>query len=94
MDRGAHFYRCDMQVHSPRDRRWSGSDCVSEGERKQYAVSLIRACREKGLDGIAVTDHDDLLFARYVREARGTSATRMGTRLRQTSNSLCFRGLS
>jgi chromosome segregation protein len=24
MDKGAHFYRCDFQVHSPRDRNWTG----------------------------------------------------------------------
>jgi len=24
MDKGAHFYRCDFQVHSPRDRAWTG----------------------------------------------------------------------
>jgi type III restriction enzyme len=69
MDRGAHFYHCDFQVHSPRDRGWSGADCVTDDDREQYAASLIRACREKGLDAIAVTDHHDLLFARYVRQA-------------------------
>jgi histidinol phosphatase-like PHP family hydrolase len=69
MDRGAHFYRCDFQVHTPRDRGWGGSDCVTEDERKQYAASLIHACRQKGLDAIAITDHHDLLFAKYVRDA-------------------------
>ena len=24
MDKGAHFYRCDFQIHSPRDRSWTG----------------------------------------------------------------------
>lgn len=23
MDKGAHFYNCDFQVHTPRDREWS-----------------------------------------------------------------------
>jgi type III restriction enzyme len=69
MDHGAHFYRCDFQVHSPRDRGWAGSDCVTEEDRKQYAGSLIRACRQKGLDAVAITDHHDLLFAKYVRDA-------------------------
>jgi len=23
MDKGAHFYRCDFQVHTPRDRQWT-----------------------------------------------------------------------
>lgn len=69
MDRGAHFHRCDFQVHSPRDAQWEGPDCVTDADRKAYAASLIKACRSKGIDAIAVTDHHDLLFARYVRDA-------------------------
>jgi chromosome segregation protein len=69
MDHGAHFYRCDFQVHPPRDWGWVGTDCVTEQERKGYAASLILACRQKGLDAIAITDHHDLLFAKYVRDA-------------------------
>lgn len=69
MDRGAHFYRCDFQVHSPRDRGWVGTDCVTDQDRKQYAASLVHACRQKGLQAIAITDHHDLLFAKLVRDA-------------------------
>lgn len=69
VDNGAHFYRCDFQVHSPRDRNWKGAECLSSDERKQYAASLIKACRAKGLDAIAVTDHHDLYFAKIVRDA-------------------------
>lgn len=69
MDSGAHFYRCDFQVHTPRDRQWVGKDAQTEPDRKQYAASLIRACRQKGVDAIAITDHHDLMFAKYVREA-------------------------
>ena len=35
IDRGAHFFRCDLQVHSPRDTKWTGpaagmvSQCVA-----------------------------------------------------------------
>jgi chromosome segregation protein len=69
MDHGAHFYRTDLQVHSPRDRNWTGAACVTDQERKQYAASLIRVCRQKGLQAIAITDHHDLLFAKFVRAA-------------------------
>jgi len=72
MDKGAHFHKCDFQVHSPRDVRWSGPDVVSDEERTQYARSLIQACRQKGLDAIGITDHHDLLFARHIREAART----------------------
>lgn len=60
MDKGAHFYRCDFQVHTPRDLRWSGPDRVSDDERRDYAASLIRACRDRGIHAIAVTDHHDI----------------------------------
>lgn len=68
-DKGAHFHRCDLQVHSPRDIQWEGGDCITDEERQAYAAVLVQACRERGLQGIAVTDHHDMLFAKYVRRA-------------------------
>jgi chromosome segregation protein len=69
MDKGAHFYRCDFQVHTPRDAGWSGGDAVTDAERKAYADELILACRQKGLSAIAITDHHDFAFFPYVRKA-------------------------
>ncbi len=68
-DKGAHFHRCDLQVHTPRDIQWVGPNAVTDDERRGYARSLIQACRDKGLRGIAITDHHDMLFASYVRRA-------------------------
>ena len=48
MDKGAHFYRCDFQLHTPRDQRWSGTHYVSDEDRSEYAARFIQACREKG----------------------------------------------
>jgi type III restriction enzyme len=69
MDRGAHFHRCDLQVHTPRDLAWVGPDAASDDERREYAASLIRECTTRGLDAIAITDHHDFAFAKYVRKA-------------------------
>jgi len=69
MDKGAHFYRCDFQVHTPRDIQWSGEGAVTEEERKSYAEELVFACREKGLNSIAITDHHDFTFFKYVKGA-------------------------
>ena len=69
MDRGAHFYRCDFQVHTPRDLNWEGAGAVSSDERKAYSEELIRDCRQKGIDAIAITDHHDFAFFPYVRKA-------------------------
>lgn len=69
MDKGAHFYKCDFQVHTPRDANWRGGDAITEAERKAYAEELILACRQKGLGAIAITDHHDFAFFGYVKKA-------------------------
>lgn len=69
MDKGAHFYRCDLQVHTPRDLSWSGQGASTEEERKEYAKEFIHACRTKALDAVAITDHHDLTFFKYIKEA-------------------------
>lgn len=52
MDKGAHFYKCDFQVHTPRDINWKEKNAVTDEERKAYSEELILACRAKGLDAI------------------------------------------
>ena len=69
MDRGAHFHKCDFQVHTPRDPNWSGQSAVTADERRQYASEFVAACRQKGLQAVAVTDHHDLAFFKYIRDA-------------------------
>lgn len=69
MDRGAHFHKCDFQVHTPRDRQWDGPDCVTVEDRQSFARNLIEAARSKGLQALAITDHHDLALFRYVRDA-------------------------
>ena len=70
MDKGAHFFKCDFQVHTPRDINWTGADATSEADRKAYAEELILACRKKGLGAIAITDHHDFaFFPFYVKNA-------------------------
>ena len=69
MDKGAHFHHCDFQVHSPRDRRWHGECPVTDEERRDYAAEFIAACREKRLHAVAITDHHDMAFIEYIRQA-------------------------
>lgn len=69
MDSGARYYRCDFQVHSPRDCNWDGPRPTSAEDRGTYADRFIAACREKGLDAVAITDHHDIAFFPYIREA-------------------------
>jgi chromosome segregation protein len=62
MDKGAHFVKCDFQVHTPRDANWDGAEAVTPAERKAYAEELVQVCRTKGLGAIAITDHHDFTF--------------------------------
>ncbi|WP_270373654.1 TrlF family AAA-like ATPase [Marinicauda sp. Alg238-R41] len=92
-DRGAHYYRCDFQVHSPRDRRWAGAARVTDDERRDYAASLIAGCREKGLDAIAITDHHDMVFVRYVRDAAAQETDAEGNPLPEHEQIVIFPGI-
>ena len=69
MDKGAHFHKCDFQVHTPRDLNWQGASAVTEEERRQYGREFVATCRAKGLDAVAITDHHDLCLFKYIRKA-------------------------
>mgnify|MGYP001571868701 FL=1 len=69
MNGGARFYRCDFQVHTPRDINWHGADAVSAPDRDAYAKRFVAACRSKGLEAVAITDHHDLAFYPHIRSA-------------------------
>jgi chromosome segregation protein len=68
-DRGAHFFRCDLQVHTPRDANWTGDRPIDDEGRLLWAESLVAGCRRKGLHAIAITDHHDFTMFPFVREA-------------------------
>ncbi|MEI9942166.1 MAG: AAA family ATPase [Pseudomonadota bacterium] len=69
MDRGAHFYKTDLQVHTPRDAGWDGEGAITDVERANYAREFVAGCRRQGLQAIAVTDHHDVAFFKYIRDA-------------------------
>ena len=92
-DKGAHFFRCDLQVHTPRDINWTGLEAVTNEERRTYARELVQACRERGLQGIAITDHHDMLFARYIRDAAQEETNQDGTPLPEEQRLVVFPGM-
>jgi chromosome segregation protein len=69
MDRGAHFHKCDLQVHTPRDLNWKGQGAVSDKDRRGYAREFVAACRERGIAGVAITDHHDTAFFANIKQA-------------------------
>jgi chromosome segregation protein len=92
-DAGAHFYKCDFQVHSPRDARWSGGDAITDDERRAYSVELIKSCRVNGLDAIAITDHHDLAFFPFVRFAAQSELDDLGQSIATEDQITVFPGI-
>lgn len=84
MDKGAKFYRCDFQVHSPRDINWTGVRFgvnaeqianLSEAEKQQIDENREQFCKEyldkissAGINAIAMTDHHDVVFVQHLRK--------------------------
>ncbi len=84
MDKGAHFFNCDFQVHTPRDLNWTGEkygvtpdEIVSltdeqkdkiTQERYRFANEYLAKARENGLNAIAITDHHDVTYAKIIRK--------------------------
>ena len=84
MDKGAHFQKCDFQVHSPRDINWTGNrfgvksaeiQNLTDEQRKditdsrfQFAKEYLQKIRDTGLNAVAITDHHDVVFAKIIRE--------------------------
>lgn len=71
MDKGAHFYRSDFQIHTPRDRNWQPAENrpKTDEERLRYAHEFIAKCRKVGIRAIGITDHNDMCFVKYFQLA-------------------------
>ncbi|MGO9170753.1 MAG: TrlF family AAA-like ATPase [Rhodomicrobium sp.] len=91
--RGAHYYRCDLQVHTPRDMRWTGKECVTPEDRRVYADSLVQACRERKIQAIAITDHHDMAFAGLVGRAAAEETDEAGNPLAPEDRLVVFPGM-
>lgn len=84
MDNGAHFYRCDFQVHTPRDRQWTGNkfgvnqdelESLSQeqkeritADRIQFSKEYLEKIRNAGLNAVAITDHHDVVSVKTIRK--------------------------
>jgi len=93
MDKGAHFFRCDFQVHTPRDTRWTGGDAISDTERQEYAKEFIRACRSKSLNAVAITDHHDLTFFKYIKDAASAELNDNNNPISKENRIIVFPGM-
>lgn len=92
-DDGAHFFRCDFQVHTPRDANWRGVRPKTEEERFAWARAFVTACRAKGLGAVAITDHHDFAIVPLVRRAAAEEMDDDGQPLADDARLIVFPGL-
>ncbi|MGI6169610.1 MAG: AAA family ATPase, partial [Christensenellales bacterium] len=93
MDKGAHFYCCDFQIHTPRDPQWKGIGALTEDERKEYAESFVAACRNRGVQAVAITDHHDFTFFPYIKKAAEDELTEGGLQVEKEKQLIVFPGM-
>lgn len=93
MDKGNHYQKCDLQIHTPRDRNWKGGACVTDEEREKYSKEFIKECREAGLTAVAITDHHDLAFYEYINQAAREELDQSGAPIPSNEQIIIFPGI-
>jgi len=95
MDKGAHFYRSDFQIHTPRDRNWQPvvNRPKTDEERLRYAQEFIAKCREVGIRAIGITDHDDVCFVKYFQSAAQNGTQKIEAINPEKQNPIVFPGV-
>ena len=91
-DKGAHFRRCDFQIHTPRDNQWKG-DRPALGDRFAYAQAFVTACRDAGIGAVAITDHHDFAYVPHIRRAAAEETGKDGQPLDPEDRLVVFPGL-
>jgi len=69
MDKGAHFYKTDFQIHTPRDPSWTGCEPVTAEDRLEFAKRFVEKCRELDIKSVGITEHHDICFIEYFQLA-------------------------
>ncbi|HLR49877.1 MAG TPA: AAA family ATPase [Candidatus Sphingobacterium stercoripullorum] len=93
MNKGTRFYNCDFQVHTPRDINWSGPKPVTDEDRNTYATRFVLACRQKGVNAVAITDHHDLVFFPYIKAAAQNEVYDNGEPVNENDKLIVFPGV-
>lgn len=71
-DRGARYFRADLQVHTPVDRRWPGPAPGDPDARSQVALDYLRAAKDRGIELVGITEHHDVSWIDSLRHAAKT----------------------
>lgn len=71
VDRGASYFRADLQVHTPVDKRWPGPAPTEPDARAELALTYLRAAKDRGIDLVGITEHHDVSWIDELRHAAG-----------------------
>jgi len=93
MDKGNHYKKCDLQVHSPRDRNWKGESYVTDEERQEYSKKFIKECRDAGISAVAISDHHDMVFFEYIKAAAIEERDEIGNPISDNERIVIFPGI-
>ncbi len=78
MNKGTQYYKTDFQIHSPRDKSWTGVEPVFDEDRMAFARRFIAKCRELEIQAVGITDHHDICFIKYFQLAAQETDTQSG----------------
>ena len=70
--RGAEFVRADLQIHTPIDQGFrlpNTWNTETEDEKKRIAAGYISAAQKAGVGILGITEHNDLTYAPWIRDA-------------------------
>ncbi|MEJ7657525.1 MAG: TrlF family AAA-like ATPase [Thermoleophilaceae bacterium] len=68
-DRGARYFRADLQVHTPVDKRWPSAEPRDPDARSHLALRYLEAAKARGVDLVGVTEHHDVSWIDTLRHA-------------------------
>jgi len=68
-DRGARYFRADLQVHTPADASWSGQEPRDPDERARVALDYLCAAQARGVEVVGITEHHDVSWIDELRHA-------------------------
>ena len=93
MNKGNHYFKCDLQIHSPRDLNWEGENCVTDEARQAYSKKFIKECRSAGLNAVAITDHHDMVFYEFINSAANEELDENGSPIPEEQRIVVFPGI-
>jgi len=66
---GAHYFKADLQVHTPSDPGWPGAEPKDADKRREVALAYLDAAQQRGIELVGITEHHDVSWIDELRHA-------------------------